>query len=188
MSFKVLVIPEDPTHNGYILKPLVEAILADAGKPSAKVTVLANPRLEGYDHAVTAIREDLPKSYGFWDLWIFIPDADRAKSDAMAALERELAAQRIKLLCCPAQPEVEIYACVAYRDEIAGGWKAAREDTRFKEDIFVPLLEERGDARRAGGGRDLMIAESLTNRQALYQLCPELKILRDRIVASLETA
>ena len=49
MSFKVLVIPEDPTHNGYILKPLVESILTDAGKPNARVTVLTNSRLQGYD-------------------------------------------------------------------------------------------------------------------------------------------
>ncbi|MFO1523674.1 MAG: hypothetical protein U1G05_16920 [Kiritimatiellia bacterium] len=38
MSFKVLVIPEDPTNNGYILKPLVQAILDDAGRPQARVT------------------------------------------------------------------------------------------------------------------------------------------------------
>lgn len=31
MSVRVLVIPEDPTHNGYILKPLVEMVLAEAG-------------------------------------------------------------------------------------------------------------------------------------------------------------
>ena len=37
MSFRVLVIPEDPTWNGYILKPLTKALLNDAGKPNAKV-------------------------------------------------------------------------------------------------------------------------------------------------------
>lgn len=31
MSLRVLVIPEDPTHNGYILRPLTEMVLADAG-------------------------------------------------------------------------------------------------------------------------------------------------------------
>jgi hypothetical protein len=184
MSFKVLVIPEDPTHNGYILKPLVEAILEDAGKPNAKVTVLTKPRLEGFDHAVKAIREELPDSYGFWGLWIFMPDADRAKPKAMAALESELAGKKIKLLCCPAQPEVEIYACVPYRGEMRMGWDAARKDTQFKEDVFLPLLAEHGDNRRAGGGRDLMIGETLKNRSALYQLCPELKDLRDRIAAT----
>jgi hypothetical protein len=181
MSFKVLVIPEDPTNNGYILKPLVQAILADAGKLNAKVDVLTNPKLGGYDHALQAIREELPVRYGFWDLWIFLPDADCASAEAMVSLERELAAKEIRLLCCPAQPEVEIYACAAYRTEIKGGWDAARLDRRMKEDIFEPLLRKHGDDRRAGGGRDLMIEESLKNLPLLFQLCPELKNLRDRI-------
>lgn len=181
MSYKVLVIPEDPTHNGYILKPLVQAILADAGKPNAKVDVLTNPKLSGYDHALRAIKEDLPDRYGFWDLWLFIPDADRAVPEAMTQLEQALAGKGVKLICCPAQPEVEIYACAPYRTEIAGGWNAARQDVRMKEDVFGPLLEKHGDDRRAGSGRDLMIAESLMNLQLLFQLCPELKALRDRI-------
>ena len=71
MSIRVLVIPEDPFNNGYILKPLVDAMLADVGKPLAKTMILSNPRLRGYDHALKAIREDLPDRYGFWDLWIF---------------------------------------------------------------------------------------------------------------------
>ncbi len=187
MSFKVLVVPEDPTNNGYILKPLMEAVLTDAGKPNAKVTVLTNPRLEGYDHAVKAIREELPDSYGFWDLWIFMPDADRAKPEAMTNLEGDLAGKNIKLLCSPAQPEVEIYACVSYRDEIKEGWDSARKNNQFKEDVFEPLLAKHGDDRRAGKGRDLMIADALKNRQALYQFCPELKDLRDRIVAATQS-
>jgi hypothetical protein len=183
MSFKVLVIPEDPTNNGYILKPLVQAIMADAGKPNAKVDVLTNPKLGGYDHALKAIKDELPHRYGFWDLWIFIPDADRASLEAMVSLEKELAAKDITLLCCPAQPEVEIYACAAYRTEVEGGWDAARKDHRMKENVFDPLRDKYGDDRRAGGGRDLMIAESLKNLPLLYQLCPELKSLRERVAS-----
>ena len=39
MSFTVLVIPEDPVLNGHILKPLAKAVIADAGRPAAKVAV-----------------------------------------------------------------------------------------------------------------------------------------------------
>ncbi len=83
MSFKVLVIPEDPTLNGYILKPLTEAVLAAAGKPKAKVIVLSKPSVGGYDQALRAIKETLPDAYSHWDLWIFIPDADRASPQAI---------------------------------------------------------------------------------------------------------
>lgn len=181
MSFQVLVIPEDPTHNGYILKPLVTAVLADAGKPNAHVHVLTNPRLNGYDDAVRALSEDLPCRYGFWDLWIFFPDADRGSPDALKALESNLQSQGVRLYCCAAQPEVEIYACVAHRADLGAPWSAARASTSFKETYFEPLLQKRGDPRRAGGGRDQLIEASLSPIRTLFQFCPELKSLRDRI-------
>lgn len=181
MSFRVLVIPEDPTNNGYILKPLVEAVLTDAGKPNAKVQVLTSPRLNGYDEAVAAIRNELPDRYGFWNLWVFIPDADRASPAAMQSLEAELLAKGVPLLCCPAEPEVEIYACVAHRSELGAAWSEVRAHRRFKETYFDPLLAAKGDSRRAGAGRDQLIKASLTPISALYQLCPELARLRDRV-------
>ena len=185
MSLKVLVIPEDPTHNGYILKPLVQALMADAGKPRALVTVLTNPWLGGYDHALRAIKGDLAERYGFWNLWLFMPDADRASPADMRALETELAGRNVCLLCCPAEPEVEIYACVAHRDTLPGGWARARQHPRFKEALFNPLLAKHGDPRSAGGGRARMVAEALKNLPLplLLQLCPELRTLRDRFAA-----
>ena len=185
MSFNVLVIPEDPVLNGHILKPLANAVIADAGRPAAKVDVLSNPRVRGYDHAVRIIRDELPGRHRFKDLWLFFPDADKATGDAMRALEEHVAKQKITLLCCVAQPEVEIYACVAYRDDIPGSWEEARDHPRMKEEIFKPLLDKHGDPRRSGEGRDLMINRSLENLPLLFRLCPELQTLRDRIAAHL---
>ena len=180
MSLRVLVIPEDPTLNGYILKPLVKAIIADAGKSNAQVTVLANPRLNGYDAAKKAISGgQLDDKYRHFDLWLFMPDADRAKKDSMDDLERQLNNRKIRLICCPAVPEVEIYACVAYRDEF--NWKEARGSSSMKETFFAKLLATHGDPNRSSEGRDLMIASSLKNKRKLYSLCPELKGLRDQI-------
>jgi len=187
VSYRVLVIPEDPTYNGYILRPLVEAILAEAGRPKAKVQILTNPRMTGYDHAKEAISGRLVDSYAHWDLWIFVPDADRAGAEAMRLLEQELQEKGVTLLCCPAQPEVETYACAAFRSEIPAGWSAARQDTRMKETVFAQILRTHGDPRRPGGGRDLLIEASLRNLPLLFQLCPELATLRDRIAASLRS-
>ena len=182
MSFKVLVIPEDPTNNGYILKPLVEAILTDAGKPNANVQVLTSPRLNGYEDAVKAIQGDLVERYGYKDLWLFIPDADLATPAAMSAMETKLAEKNINLFCCPAQPEVEIYACVAHRSELGAPWSEVRKSSSMKETFFDPLLASKGDARRAGKGRDQLIAASLTSLNTLYRFCPELAELRNRLV------
>jgi len=185
MSINVLVIPEDPTYDGYILKPLVEAMLKAIGKPNARVTVLTNPHLKGFDDALKAIRTDLPDRYGFWDLWLFFPDADRATTAAMEALEHDLAEKGIRLFCCPAQPEVEIYACAPWRKEIGNAWNEVRTHPKMKEKIFEPLLAEHGDSLRPGGGRDLFITKALANLPALYQLCPELDNLRARLADAL---
>ena len=185
MSFNVLVIPEDPVLNGHILKPLARAVIADAGRPATKVDVLSNPRVRGYDHAVRVVRDELPGRYGFKDLWLFFPDADKATGNATQALEEHAAKQGISLLCCPAQPEVEIYACAAFRNEVSGSWEEARRHARMKEEIFAPLLARHGDPRRAGAGRDLMIDRSLANLPLLFRLCPELQHLRNRITAHL---
>ena len=186
MSFTVLVIPEDPVLNGHILKPLTEAIMADAGRPAAKVDVLSNPRLRGYDDAVKALRSGRLERYNFKDLWLFFPDADKATGDAMRDLEAHVAAKGATLLCCAAQPEVEIYACAAFRDDIPDAWEEARCHPRMKEEIFAPLLDKHGDPRRVGAGRDLMIGRSLANLPLLFRLCPELQHLRDRIAAHLQ--
>ena len=186
MSFTVLVIPEDPKLNGHILKPLAEAIVASAGRPSAKVNVLGNPRLRGYDHAVDTIRHLLPERHHYKDLWLFFPDADKASGDAMRRLEADVAREGVTLLCCAAQPEVEIYACAGFRDDMQEAWEEVRRHPRMKEEIFESLLARHGDSRRAGAGRELMIARSLRNLPLLYQLCPELGRLRDRIAHHLQ--
>jgi hypothetical protein len=69
------VIPEDPTYNGYILKPLVERILAECGKPNAKVIVLTNPKADGYERAKALLGEVFER-YKHHDVMLFLPDAD----------------------------------------------------------------------------------------------------------------
>ena len=186
MSFQVLVIPEDPLQNGYILKPLVQAIMRNADRRAAKVTVLTKPRVRGYDQAVKTVRGERLEVYGFMDLWLFFPDADRATSGAMQNLETQVAASGTTLLCCVAQPELEIYACATFRKDIPAKWKEVRNHTRMKEEIFDPLLRKHGDPRQPDKGRDRMIRQSLENLPLLFQLCPELQRLQNRIATHLQ--
>lgn len=190
MSFRVLVIPEDPLHNGHILKPLTEAILADAGKARAPVRGLASPRLRGYDHALRAIRRELPGRYAHFARSLFFSDADRASEDAMRRLESDLMELGVPWLCCPAEPEVEIYACAAFRDELPKlkvSWEEIRPDpsVRLKEETFRPMLEKYGGPGQRGLARERMTRASLRNLPRLFRLCPELKRLRDRIATRL---
>ena len=187
MSVRVLVIPEDPVNNGAILRPLAKMVLAEAGKPTAKVKVLESPRVRGYDEASRVVRNELAARYGSsMDIWLFIPDADRATEEAMRNLEESLRSQGVPLFCCPAVPEVEIYACVAHRTEIGDSWEAIRSNPRLKEAIFFPLLRAHGDPRRPDGGRRMMAESSMARPNRFFQLCPEIAELRDRIAAHLD--
>ena len=135
----------------------MRAIMRDVGRPSAKVNLLTQPRVRGYGQAVKTIRTELYADYGFMDLWLFFPDADRATKDGMKDLEGHVRKQGVRLLCCIAQPELEIYACAGVRDDIGEGWRQLRHHPRLKEEVFERLLREHGDPQRPGAGRDLMI-------------------------------
>ena len=179
MSFRVLVIPEDPTYNGYILQPLVERMFSELGKPNARVVILTNPKLNGYAHAVSAIRGDLANRYRHLDLWLFLPDADRASG--LTDLEHELAEQSVHLFCCAAQPEVEAWLLAGYRDQLGISWAEAREHRRLKEDVFDRFLARFGDARSPGGGRERLIRQTLASYRGLLSVCPELAELEGRL-------
>jgi hypothetical protein len=184
VSFRVLVIPEDPTYNGYILKPIIERMLAQLGRPNVHVQVLTNPKLNGYPHAVSAIRGDLIDRYKqFFDLWLFLPDGDRAGD--LQPLESELAEQGVQLLCCAAQPEVEAWLLAGHREKLSVSWNEVPEHPHLKEAVFEPFLKQFGDAHSPGGGRERLVRETLTNYRGLLSVCPELADLESRLRAFL---
>lgn len=185
MSLRVLVIPEDPTYNGYILKPLVERMLIEIGKCNARVTILTNPKLGGYEQAVRAIQNELPDRYGHFDLWLFLPDADRARN--LKALEADLAGKGVRLLCCAAVPEVEAWLLAGHRDRVKARWADVRFHARLKESVFEPFLRAHGDPCSAGGGREALMRETLTSYRGLLQVCPELAELERRLRDAVNT-
>jgi hypothetical protein len=101
VSYKVLVVPEDPTHNGDILEPLITRMMAECGKPNAQVLVLTNPKVQGYEHA----RQRLPgilERYRHFDLCLFMVDSDgKDKSPAFRILEADAESSGIKLFALP---------------------------------------------------------------------------------------
>ena len=182
MSFNVLVVPEDPINNGYILKPLALRMLAEAGKGNARVDVLMSPRAQGYSHAKAMLREQLLERYRHKDLLLFLVDADgKNRTDEFRNLEAEAAAQGVRLLCCAAEQEVEVWLLAGHREKLGQPWQEVRREVSVKERIFEPFLTTYGDRRRAGGGRDLLMKETLTNYDALLRLCPELKDLHQEL-------
>ncbi len=185
MSFLTLVIPEDPTYNGYILKPLVERMLAELDKPKARVAVLTNPRAEGYHHAKSLLPSILDRN-PHMDLFLFLPDADgKDRSGKFEALEGDALRRGLRLFCCAAIQEVETWLLAGHVEKLSQPWSDIRSNTAVKEEIFQPFLTRFGDPRRAGGGRDLLMRETLSHYPGLLARCPELKELQDRIQAGL---
>lgn len=182
MSREILVIPEDPTNNGYILRPLFSALLRRIGKPNARVRVLTDPRAQGFSHAVKLLEEILPDRWRHIQPWVFVPDADRANESAMRELEERSLRRGIRLITCIAQPELEIYACFARRKSLPLRWQELRQHTHFKEDVFQKLISDGGvDPRGAGGGRAQLIKESIAELESMIQLCPGLHLLSERL-------
>ena len=182
MSFKVLIIPEDPTNNGYILKPLIKRMMKECGKPNAQVDVLSNPRVQGYDHAQTLMSETIFERYAHKDLLLFIPDADgKDRSGKFSLLEKEAIEKGAKLLCCAACQEVEAWLLAGHLNKLDKPWSEIRADPSVKENFFADLLSSYGDPKAAGGGRERLMLETLENYRGLLDRSPELKDLQTRI-------
>lgn len=188
MSFRVIVIPEDPTHNGYLLCPLVEKLLEVCGKPHAKVSVLTSPRLQGYEHAKRYLQEEAYVTYRHVDLVLFLPDADgKDRSAELANLEVVTQGNGLPLLCCAAVEEVETWLLAGHTEKLPQSWSAIRGDISVKENIFQPFLAQHGNPDAAGNGRKELMEEGLSGFQGILQRCPELDLLRKRISEFLGT-
>jgi hypothetical protein len=186
VSFNVLVVPEDPTYNGYILKPLVERLLSECGKPNSKVKVLDTPRARGYEHAKALIIDEVIDAWAHFNLLLFLPDADgRDKRTEFQYIENTARDRGVQLLCCAAVEEVEAWLLAGHVDKLQGSWSEVRSITSVKEQVFQPFLKTHGDSKRAGGGRDFLMKETLENYAGLIVRCPELGDLQTRIYQTL---
>ncbi len=188
MSFSVLVIPEDQTYNGAILRPLVKRILTECGKPKAKVDI-PQVRLQGFDDAVRQM-PGIVDRYSHMDLLLFIADADgKDRLGRFTRLEREAADRGGRLLCCAAQQEIEAWVLAGHVEQTGRTWQEIRADVSVKENVFEPFLARREDLLgRVFGGRDVLMEETLGNYDGLLKRCPELMELQEQIcdaVASL---
>lgn len=182
MSFTVVIVAEDPKNNGYILRPIVERILQECGRPRARVSVLNNPRTQGYEHAKRLLRTELIERYKFVDLLLFLPDADgKDRQEEFQSLEQIARKHGTNLICCSASQEVEVWLLAGHLERLSEGWMAIRLNPSVKEDVFQPFLERFGDPRLPGGGREQLTYETLENYEGLKVRCPELEELENRI-------
>jgi hypothetical protein len=198
LSFSVLVVPEDPTYDGAILKPLFQRMLAECGRARADVRVLPEPKVQGYEHARRLLEEQIIVRWNWYDVILFCPDRDGAagREEELRSLEARIRAKlsvldpvpRVRVLCCAAVEEVEAWLLAGHAARLSRPWKEVRADVGIKERVFQPLMKETGRSGGPDGGRGEMMRETLANYALLKTRCPELGDLESRLRALLDAA
>lgn len=184
---KVLVIPEDPTYDQYILKPIVERIFRDL-KRSARVEVLRNPRLGSVTQALDDdVLADVIGMYPMVDLFLVIVDRDGDQTSRPARAEAREAAHS-PLIVCLAIEEVEVWMLALHRDKLSAPWSEVRAEVNPKERFAEPFLAEhtRSYGPQPGAGRKWAMRPLGPQWKGVLEVCPELRELKDKITSRLE--
>jgi hypothetical protein len=178
---KVMVVPEDPTLDQYILKPVVEQIFADLGR-SPRVQVLSKPRLRGVAQALDpAILTDIIETNRMIDLFLVLVDRD-GNTDKRPIEAKERAREHPdRLFVCLAIEEVEVWMLALHRDSLDASWKEVRAERDPKERFAHPFLAARAPKLGAGGGRAWAMREVGAKWKGVLEVCPELDELKQSI-------
>lgn len=177
---KVLVIPEDPTLDQYILKPVVARIFADLGK-SPRIGVLSNPRLRGVSQALdSAVLADIVSNHPMIDLFLVLVDRDGDTKRPALAQQRETEHQG-RLLVCLGIEEIEVWMLAIHREGLDASWKEIRAEIHPKERFAQPFLEAKAPRLDPGGGRAWAMRDLGARWRGVLQCCEELDELRQRV-------
>lgn len=177
---KVLVIPEDPTLDQYILKPIVERIFDDLGK-SPRIAILSKPRLRGVAQALASSTLDLiVNRHPMVDLFLVLVDRDGDERRPGIVSQRELEHQG-RLFVCLAIEEVEVWMLALHHKTRELPWKEVRAETHPKERFAQPFLEANAPRFDPGAGRYWAMRNLGAHWKRVLQRCPELKELQQRI-------
>ena len=174
----VLVISEDFRNDQYILRPILQRMFAEIGKPWAKVRMCYEP-LGGVDQATSWQRIELIlKMNKKVDVFLLVVDRDGSEGrwQALAGLEFKakavLGAERI-LLAENAWQEIEVWALAGQDLPSTWSWQAIRAELHPKETYFVPLAEQRGLTDEPGQGRTTLGREAAGDYKRVRSHCQE---------------
>lgn len=177
---KVLVIPEDPLLDQFILKPVAEKMFADLGR-KARVQILPKPRLRGVAQALdSSIVAEIVSAYPMVDLFLTLVDRDGEESRPSVGRAREQE-HAGRLFVCLAIEEVEIWMLALHRGALPASWSEIRREVKVKDRIAQPFLAEMAPKPDPGEGRAWAMRDLGRQWKGVLERCPELKELRDRL-------
>jgi len=189
----VLVIPEDFRKDQYIVRPLVQRMLAEVGKPNANVRVCFDPLLGGIGEALkwNNIKEILDL-YPMVHVFLLLVDRDgvpgrRQSLDSLETRAANVLDESRVLLAENAWQEIEVWAIAGQRLLRGWNWGHIRRDRDPKDNYFDPLATRRGLAQEPGGGRKTLGREAAANYARVRSRCKEdIGALEDRLGQWLE--
>lgn len=183
---KVLIVPEDPTLDRHVLKPVVERVLSDLGK-TARVYVLTDPHLRGIDQALdSATLTGIIEDNAMIDLFILAVDRDCNRMRNTTRASQRTAEHPDKLIAVLAREEVEVWPLALHRGDLPVGWQEVREECDPKEHFWDPFVKDRGWMGTVGKGRKRAMRALAGNWNGLLRVCSEIDELRDNIRQWLE--
>ena len=183
---KVMVIPEDPTHDQHILKPIVKRIFKDLNT-SARIEVLQDPHLGSVSQALDKdILASILDQRRMFNLFLLMVDRDcelGRETQLKARLDEANAGAEKVMLGCLAIEEIEVWALALHQGELGARWKSeVRKECHPKEVYFDPLVREKSWQESLGKGRaEAMKVLPGPNWRSLKSLCPELEKLQGEI-------
>ncbi len=180
---KILIVPEDPTYDQYILKPIVERIFRDLERP-ARVGVLSNPHLTGVAQALdAAMLASIVEQYPMVNLFLVLVDRDGDSEGRPIRAQAREEAHPGQLFVCLAIEEVEVWMLAIHRNQLPEPWNDVRAEHHPKERFADSFLNEHAPRLGPGDGRKWAMRELGPKWQGVLAVCPELADLRRRIAA-----
>jgi hypothetical protein len=179
---KVMVIPEDPTLDQYILRPVMERMFLDLGR-NARVQVLANPRIRGVAQALDAATvARVVAMYPMIDLFCIMVDRDGEPGRPVEAGKRE-AEHPDRLMVCLAVEEIEVWMLAVHREQLDVPWQDIRSERDPKERFAEPFLAAHAPRQAPGAGRVWAMRDLGSKWRGVLRVCPELEALKQRLDA-----
>lgn len=185
----VLIIPEDFRKDQYVVKPIIRRMLAEVGKPNAKVRVCQDPLLGGVGEALKFERivEVFNRYRGMVQLFLLLIDRDgvpgrRAALDRIEERAREALMAGQVLYAENAWQEIEVWALAGQDLPDKWRWQEIRAESHPKERYFEPIARQRSLLAEPGEGRTTMGREAALNYSRVRSRCQEdIAVLETRI-------
>lgn len=172
----ILVIPEDPTFDQFILKPLFERLFRSMGKGKARLKICQDPVLGGVHEALKLgrLKEITERYEGMIDMFILCIDRDGVLGRKQRLREIEAAFSPDNMFFAEnAWEEVETWALAGLRLPKEWKWGEIRTAIHVKEEYFDRLVEMRELGESPGLGRKQLGREAASNIKLIRTRCSE---------------